>query len=134
MQPLLVVRPDDGPQHAFAAEILRSEGIFFFQEVSALVSDFKRWRDASLVLVLAGGYDTSFADWLLDYARQGGRAIVFRPQGPVANRLGLTTGVAQPNCSVRLPAGKVLPSSPEALLCPGQVLQSTLESLNGLRA
>ena len=121
MQPLVVLRPDDEPQHAFAAEILRSEGVYFFEEASATTTthDFARWGQASLIVALSGSYDPSVADWLAEYVRTGGNLLALRPEGALADRLGLRVGRAALNCSVRVRPQSGLPQSPEDLLCPG---------------
>jgi hypothetical protein len=117
--PVLVVRPDNERRHAFAGEMLRSEGIYFFEEVSAQAPDLERWRGASLLVLLSGSYDTSLGEWLVDYGRQGGSLLMFRPDALLAGAFGLSTGPAMPNTRVRIREGKGLPASPEDLLCPG---------------
>jgi len=119
MHPILVVRPDDAPQHAFAGEILRSEGIYFFEEACAQSPDFECWRRAGLIVLLSGSYEASLAQWLVDYVQQGGKLLAFRPEGALAEGLGLSAGPAMPNSRVRVRTGQGLPEAPEDLLCPG---------------
>ena len=119
MQPLLLLRPDEAIQHAFAGEILRSEGIYFFEESLARSADAEDRSQAPLLVALAGAYAHSLSERLVDYVRAGGNLLTFRPAGPLANCLGLEAGAATPNAGVLTRPDSGLPESPESLLCPG---------------
>jgi len=119
MRLLTVVRPDDNPQHDFATEILRSEGVFFSEDACSNADELDRLDRDSLVIALSGPYEYPFAAQLFEYVRQGGNALLFRPQGALASAFGLSVSRPRPNSRVRLLSGKGLPDSPEDLLCPG---------------
>lgn len=119
MQPLLLLRPDEASQHAFAGEILRSEGIYFFKELSAHSADADDLSQAPLLVTLSGAYPRSLTDRLVAYVREGGNLLTFRPTGQLGNSLGLETGAAMPNTGVLTRPDSGLPESPESLLCPG---------------
>jgi len=75
MQPLLLLRPNEASQHSFAGEILRSEGIYFFEELSAHSADADGLSQAALLVALSGAYSHSLADRLVDYVREGGNLL-----------------------------------------------------------
>ena len=142
--PILVVHADDDLEHAFISEILKAEGLFFFESARIEDCDADRLRDSDLVVALHGDYSREGADRLLHVVRDGGKMIAIRPCGALADMLGITRRLVantqkpdptkssesgatngldgfEPvnNARVQISPSASLPTCPEPLLCPG---------------
>ncbi|MBI3987681.1 MAG: hypothetical protein HY343_12215 [Lentisphaerae bacterium] len=120
MLPLLVLEPDSNPRHAFVEDILKTEGLFFFQRASlrALPSDAA--QQAAMIVALNGPYSTQAAELLDRYVKAGGRLVTFTACPTLLGRFGLTAGPTVEHAWVVMGQdGGFDAMGREDLLCPG---------------
>ena len=70
---IAILKPNSNPEHEFAAEILKAEGLFDFEALPAESFSPSRLKEAQVTLALRGEYSPSHAEMLTDYLRKGGR-------------------------------------------------------------
>lgn len=141
---ILVLQPDSNPEHAFAGEILKAEGLFDFETVARGACPPETLARARCALALRGSYEARAADGLVDFVQRGGRLIALMPGGLLGERLGVRrragfvhwkdTGKPKegenfnpapvPHGRVSTRLGSDLPVCPEPLYCPGDTAQS----------
>ncbi len=119
MKRILIIKPDDGFEHDFIAEILKAEGLFHFDIVPTEALDKERLKTAGAVVTLRGSYGTAETELLLEYVREGGGLIAVMPGGKLAERLGVGPwGVAstqKPDPTKAKGAEPGVPSAPEVV-------------------